>query len=52
MSIYENIVGLVNSAIEDTQDAAAEFEYSPPAITIPAVPFAASIEGLIPSAPT
>jgi hypothetical protein len=52
MSIYTNVVDLVNGAIQDTQDAAAEFEYSPPAITLPAVPFTASISGELPLAPT
>jgi len=52
MSIYQNIVSLVNGAIADTQEAASEFDYSPSAITIPAVPFTASIEGVIPVTPT
>jgi hypothetical protein len=52
MSIYDNIVGLVNGAIENTQDAASEFDYSPPPITLPAVPFTASISGELPEAPT
>ncbi|RLB67182.1 MAG: hypothetical protein DRH08_04305 [Deltaproteobacteria bacterium] len=51
-NIYTNIVSLVNDAVADTQSAAAEFEYAPPAITIPAVPFTASIGGTIPAAPT
>jgi hypothetical protein len=53
VAIYDNIVSLIDGAINTTDSAFLNLEFTPPPLSIPAVEFSTSIpDTVIPSAPT